>query len=277
LVIVAGLSGRDRGSDAALTILKGSLESPTLRDWDVAVIPLLCPDAVADTSGTKPSGPTFPPEPAAYQSETQPEAQYLWRRLAIEGADAVIEIREGNHEQWFGPGTDHPLVAGELAAASATNRIADIGQIPGWRFEVAAEGLASPDAFAKVLQKLAPVGESSARKTLRGRAARSPLEVARSLEKHYGHKLEPVEYLQGTAVLARLRLARLIGDADMENDAIRIAAQWLDKPTLDEKSTGSNFAGRPTTSVTSSRSNASPTAASPPMANRSRRCRRTPR
>ena len=243
LVIVAGLSGRDRGTDAALTILKASLESPTLRDWDVAVIPLVCPDAAADTSGTKPSGPTFPPEPAAYQSATHPEGQYLWRRLAIEGADAVIEIREGNHEQWFGPGTDHPLAAGELAAAAATNRIADIGQIPGWRFEITAEGLASLDAFSKAWQKLAPVGESSARKTLRSRAARSPLEVARSLEKHYGHKLEPVEYLQGTAVLARLRLARLIGDADMENDAIRIAAQWLDKPTLDEKSTGSNFAG----------------------------------
>lgn len=241
LVLVAGLSKDDPGVAAAIELYRQLRHHEALAGWTITLVPRVRPDATSPAS-TGQTTLQFPPADDAYLSP-EPEGQYLWRWLAMHGPDAVIEVRSGQTTRWYGPGTETPLRAGELAEATARSEIAGIGSIPGWRIDVSDDQPLTAAAFAEAWQRLAPREISAARAALQARAARSPRGVATGLAKHYGHSLDPVEYLQGTAVLARLRLARAIGDQEMEADATRIAAAWLGKRTVDDNSSGSVFAG----------------------------------
>lgn len=242
LVLVAGLNGVDPGVAAAIELYRDLRQREELAGWTITLVPLVRPDAAASDPGAQ-SALRFPPADDAYLSPIEPEGQYLWRWLAMHGPDAVIEVRGGSATRWSGPGTETVLREGELAAAIARSEVAGIGSIPGWRIDVSGDQPLTAAAFSEAWQRLAPREFSAARQALRARAARTPRGVALGLAKHYGHSLDPVEYLQGTAVLARLRLARAIGDREMEADATRIAAAWLGKRTVDDKSSGSVFAG----------------------------------
>lgn len=242
LVLVGGLDGNAAGSQAVQRFLDefyGPNTPQELRDrWSVAAVPLAKPDAT-DTSLIT----AFPPPANGYLSTEAPEAQYLWRWLGIYGADAILEFRAGATAHWVGPGTDTALQPGELTLAASAGPVATLGAIPGWRLDV---GAAANPTAVEILNKLAallPMGMSSNRQLLVQRYERSPLDVAQQLAVHYGHKLEPVEYLQGTAVIGRLRLSELLHDQALRADVEKIASQWIGKTPLSENSNGSNFAG----------------------------------
>lgn len=239
LVLVGGIDGDTRSSrivENLATRFFGPDAANWRKRWTLAVVPRVQPD-----DGPARLLTAFPPPDNSYTSETVPEAQYLWRWLAINGSDIVVEVRAAETTGWHGPGAANPLVKGELAQALNAEDVAKVGKIPAWRYDATAN--VSLDDFLTQLERLTPAGRSPARRTLQARASRTPLEVARQLEAVYGHKLDPVEYLQGTAVVGRLRLSELTHDAAMRKDVERIASAWVGKPTLNEKSSGSNFAG----------------------------------
>lgn len=250
LVIVAGWDGADRGVRAAEAFERAARKRLAERGWLVSSVPLLRPDlAATDAPAPKASQPeplTFPPPEDGYRSPTVVEAQYLWRWLTIEGFDAVIEIHAGDQTRWSGPGTGNEPPAGGLSAALPSADVGGVGGLPGWRLEIGPETDAAGfewEGLVDAWLAVAPNEPSAARQTLRSRVARTPRRVAIELAEHYGHTLRPVEYLQGTAVLGRLRLARLLDDAAMEADVRRIASEWLGKRTVDVGSSGSVFAG----------------------------------
>lgn len=242
LVLVGGLNGNGAGSKAVQRFLEefyGPNTPQALRErWSMAAVPLARPDAI-ETSLTT----AFPPPENGYLSTEAPEAQYLWRWLGIYGADAILEFRTGETVRWVGPGTDHALQPGELAQAATAGPVATLGQIPGWRLDIGSEASPAASDILDRLDTLLPAGMSSNRQLLVQRSQRSPLEVAQQLAVHYGHKLEPVEYLQGTAVIGRLRLSELLNDQAMRADVEKIAGRWIGKTPLSENSNGSNFAG----------------------------------
>jgi len=247
LVIVAGLNGPDRSVAAAEELRRRLVKSTDANDWTITLVPSVRL-AVGDAGSSKPEPLRFPPPEDGYLSSTAVEAQYLWRWLAIEGFDAVIEVREteGAETAWHGAGAGNGLDEGSLAAALPAGDVAGVGGIPAWRLDIGTQGAATHADWEDLVsswKRLAPQVPSAARQTLRARVARTPRQVAIELAKHYGRTLQPVEYLQGTAVLGRLRLARLLGDAEMEADVVKIASQWLGKQTIDERSSGSVFAG----------------------------------
>lgn len=240
LVLVCGLDGKRESIDAALRWANRFLlqtDAEWNRRWSLTLVPLADPDGTAGLTTA------FPPANDAYLSRNAVEAQYLWRWLAMSGADAVVELRVADSAGWFGPGTPGTLEKGELAAALSAGPVATVGAIPAWRLNVIHRPLPDISQFITELERLVPKGHSPARKELMQRAARTPLEVAGQLAAVYGHRLDPVEYLQGTAVVGRLRLSELTNDAAMRADVERIAGAWLTKPTMNERSNGSNFAG----------------------------------
>ncbi|MBX3451451.1 MAG: glycoside hydrolase family 88 protein [Planctomycetaceae bacterium] len=239
LVLVGGIDGDARSSQIVENLAArffGPDAANWRKRWTLAVVPRVQPD-----DGPARLLTAFPPPDNSYTSETVPEAQYLWRWLALNGTDVVVEVRAAETAGWHGPGAANPLIKGELAQALNAEDVANVGKIPAWRYDATSD--VSLDDFLMQLERLTPTGRSPARRTLQARASRTPLEVARQLEAVYGHKLDPVEYLQGTAVVGRLRLSELTNDAAMRKDVERIAFAWVGKPTLNEKSSGSNFAG----------------------------------
>lgn len=162
------------------------------------------------------SQPQFPPPPDAYQSETHAVSQYLWRWIGTHAPDLVVEI-----------GAE----SSGLAEALGTGAPAGIGSIPAVRVK-------SLSAWPRV------DGPSQARREIERRLARSPLEVARELAAVYGHALPQVVYIPAVALIGRLRLGELSGDASHLADVQRIADPYLDgQPTLDERVTSSHLPG----------------------------------
>ena len=87
---------------------------------------------------------------------------------------------------------------------------------------------------------------SSARVTLDSRRARSRLDIGGVLDSAYGHRLDPINYIQGVGISGRLRLARIGPDHSS------VASEIASMPDLaglnmgdpfGERSDGSTLAG----------------------------------
>lgn len=248
LVLVAGLDGDGDSARAAVELFR-RLVADTDHDWTIALLPLADPDrfvANAEPATSEGVEMRFPPPDDAYHNPLASEAQYLWRWLAMFGPDAVVQLAVGDEGRWHGPGATGALVDGELASALGGEPVATIGSIPAWRLDLSgqvAESIPSAADFLERLHQLCSPDLSPARAELARRSRRTARSVALELENHYGQTFEPVEYLQGTALLARWRLARLIGDAEMQADAEQLAARWIGRSTFGDQLGGGVMAG----------------------------------
>jgi rhamnogalacturonyl hydrolase YesR len=153
---------------------------------------------------------TFPPAGNSYAAD--PASHYLWRWIGTRAPDLVITVGDDD----FG-----------LAGALSNNSVAGIGTIPARRVE----------ARRGILRSLTPPGASQARRELEARVARTPAELARELEPHYGHTFDDAVYIPAVALIARLRLGAL-------DDVERIVAPFVSggKDSM-ARATGSHLAG----------------------------------
>jgi rhamnogalacturonyl hydrolase YesR len=272
ILLVGGLDG-STGSVAdtlaAMRWFHAADEAEPLRQrFAVSAVPVANPDGWADGTGeSNGSGGhpvrNYPPEGDAYNSPTDPEAMYLWRWIGMHAPDLVVEVRTapgGERPRWLVPNGGNAALktlASNLTQAAALpdstelpsalvrrGTPSDVGKVAALRVETPGNS-----SFLQELLRAADAasfrGPSPARLEIQRRLDRQPLDVARQLSDHYGHRLERVEYIHALALVGRMRLGDLTNDGSHLEDVERIVAPFLsgEKPTLGERANGSEFAG----------------------------------
>lgn len=222
VLLVAGLDGQDDSVDLAAALMR----SPATDAYTLSAVLNVFPD--------RDPVPEFPPKGPFYGPPSA-ESQYLWRFLGTLAPDIVIDLRADD-----GPS---PLAA----ALNRCTQPADVGRIAAatMRFETADKSLnqLGREISGRLAELADGLGVSGARRELRRRLERSPLEVALQLEAAYGHALENAVYIPALALIGRLRLGDLDGSSRLA-DVERIAAPYLEgKPSLGTRTTGSHVSG----------------------------------
>ena len=139
----------------------------------------------------------FPPTGVAYKDN--PESHYLWRWIEARAPDLILVA-----------GEDYGLVAALEAKGIPARKVE-----PG----------------AGVLRSLSRPPRSAAARELASRLARTPLEVARELEPHYGHAFEQAVYIPAVALIARMRLGHVDDVQKIVSPFMTGAKDSLVKPT----------------------------------------------
>ena len=222
VLLVAGLDGKDESVDVAAALLR----DPGKTDWAVSAVLNVFPDRV-------PAG-SFPPSGPAYGGDAV-EAQYLWRFVGMLAPDLVVDLR-----------TDEAPSSLERALDRGAEP-AGVGRVPAATVRLSADGRSLDDLRRETLERLHDLANSldpsAARRELRSRLARDPLETARQLEEAYGHALDNAVYIPALALIGRLRLGDLDGNSRV-SDVERIARPFLDgKDSLGPRPTGSHVSG----------------------------------
>ncbi len=200
------LIGKDRGPDGC------------------TLIPNVFPSSIAAENKQPTQG--YPPDKGFYDHANSPEQRYLWRWTGMYGPDLVIDIRSGDKSGFWlgGPGKTvaalrpslmeswkelPPPTANEFCRQVAEKGIQDLGTVPALMIQVAAGKEAEEFVHvASVLRLTQFLEVSPIHRELQRRAALSPIEVATSLCKVYGHDLKQVAYIPALAVIGRLRVAQ---------------------------------------------------------------------
>lgn len=281
VLLVAGLDGSVESAQAALDAWRWfhSGEGEGWReDFALSVVPVGNPygwmhdKGRENGSGGDPTD-SYPPGEPSYSSETNPEAQYLWRWIGMHAPDLVVVVEKGRPE-WFGPfssrGNQSSLLlrlasrlqravrmrdrdAGmpargrqdkSLAQALSEHLPSDIGTVPGIGRAVETGDGDFLEPLLQTLREEDLPGPSGARLELRRRLARTPIEVAQQLSKFYGHELDRVVYIPTVALISRIRLGTLTSDAEPLADVRRIVQPYVDgKETLGDDATSSHLPG----------------------------------
>lgn len=262
VLLVAGFEN-EAGTNAVLEALQWfytSAEAKPFREkFSVSAIPLLNPDGAA--------APEFPPKGDGYNSEQNTEAEYAWRWIGMHAPDLVVSLSVSFSEQWGTTEKSEPtvtkLVQGlvkhpdenvvdplgrMLCEALRNSKPGSTGTIPAiWAVRSANDP--QPVAFLKelfdALEQTKFQGPSEARKELKRRVDRKPLEIAKQLAQVYGHELPSVEYIPAMALLGRLWLGDLTNDPKHWVDVERIVASYVsgDKLSLPKNFSGSHLSG----------------------------------
>jgi unsaturated rhamnogalacturonyl hydrolase len=267
ILIVAGLDGSAGTTKAAIHVMKRFHSDPAfeLLRKGIAISTLPCgnPDGLRlgrlndNGFGGDPSI-GYPPPGDSYNSPTCPESQYIWRWIGMHAPDLMIELVDADPEKKsveFIDALKRPenCLAGQLSKTAACQ----VGNVQSHTVAVPKGNTTPFDEIAKILladvdfQKELEAGTtkieySKARLELQRRDKRTPMEVCIQLAKVYGHELNTVAYIPAVACIGRMRMAKLAGNqAETLADLERITAEYLSgsKPTLNEKSGGSEFAG----------------------------------
>jgi unsaturated rhamnogalacturonyl hydrolase len=172
VLLIGGLAGSNE-STRIVTKELAAFEAtpPERRPFRLIAIPLANPDAVRLQ---------FPPTGVAYRENSESHA--LWRWIGIHAPDLVLIAGDED----FG-----------LTSALSRNSVAQVAPIPARRLDAKAEILSS-------VTKNIP--ESDAHREIERRRSRSPRQLADELAGIYGHNLDQITYIQGLALIARLRL-----------------------------------------------------------------------
>jgi unsaturated rhamnogalacturonyl hydrolase len=168
----------------------------------------------------------FPPAKGFFDHPEQPESRYLWRWVAYQAPDLVLQIRGGDVMSSSTP------PAGTLAAAMAGG--SEIGTVP------AVFGLAretdGPALLQHALNDAAGTRVSEIRSTLRARASREPLVIARVLAGKYP-QTPIVSYIPSVAWFNTLRLADITKDDALRQKVLSETRPWLsgERPLFGER------------------------------------------
>ena len=222
ILLVGGLDG----SEASVALAAALVRHP----GDGGV--LLC--AVLNAFPDGDPVEAFPPHGPAYGGAAG-EAHYLWRFLGMLAPDLVVGLR-------LSDGSGHLEAALQRGASPA-----DVGRIPAATLRLRAGGKSLDELRREAVERLSELARgvqpSAARRALRGRLSRSPLETARQLEVTYGHALDSAVYIPALALIGRLRLGDLSGESRLA-DVERIVAPFLEgKPSLGSRTTASHLSG----------------------------------
>jgi unsaturated rhamnogalacturonyl hydrolase len=259
LVLVGGLDGNDRGTDAVLGAVRWfKTQAPaSLREaWSVVALPCGNPEGWAQLKPTNDSGGkpayNYPPQTNFFNDRQNVEARYVWRWLAFQAPDLVVEVRGGNRMNWFVPpaytslGTSvraQPLLSPDtLAMALSRPTPSGLGVVPA--MVVDARSTDGPELLRLALQAAANLPRSPMRQAVIQRLRRDPLEVASALARKYP-QTPSVAYIPAVAWSATLRLSQLKNDPALVAKVKSEMAPWLNgaRPSVNEKPDGVNLAG----------------------------------
>ena len=185
VLLIGGLAGADESTKTVSREIEAFEAIPQERRlFRLLAIPLANPDETRLQ---------FPPTGVAYRENSGAHA--LWRWIGIHAPDLVLIAGEED----FG-----------LAAALPQNTVAQVAAIPVRRVTAQTGILAS---LAK------DIPSSEAHREIDRRRSRSPKQLADELAQIYGHNFDQITYIQGLALIARMRL----GDTA---DIVRLAEPY---------------------------------------------------
>ena len=197
LVIVGGLDGTLESARAVLAAIRWfKTEAPVeLRAaWDIAALPCARPPQCSSDGspvGMPPGGAqVFPPEGGFYNDETSPESRYVWRWVAFQEPDLVLEVRSGPTLSWeLSEGTgalrlDGPQPpTGTLTAALSVGAPSGLAPVAAVRSSTTIEG--APAMLRSLLDAASSLGRSPLHAMMLARANRTPREIATVLADRY--------------------------------------------------------------------------------------------
>ena len=249
IVLVGGLDG---DSAAAARIVLDAVrwfktEAPERERarWTVSALPMAQP---SPDGPSRPGG--FPPAGGFFDDPDRPESRYVWRWVAYQAPDLVVEVHAGDAlrirsrsagESGASSGDDG-IPAGSLAAA-----MADPASQPGLGpVDTMLVTARASDGSAVMREVLAGARDraSPLRDTLAGRVAREPLAVARVLARRYPGT-PSISYIPALAWVYSLRLAALDGDAPLRDKVLAEVRPWLsgDRPLFGDRISFAAVAG----------------------------------
>jgi unsaturated rhamnogalacturonyl hydrolase len=261
LVIVAGLDGRAESAEAVLEALRWfKTDAPAMfrRTWTITALPCANPRSCGTASpaaGRSPGGAqvfrsqVFPPEDGFYNDETSPESRYLWRWVAFQAPDLVLEVRSGQTVSWEvsqGSGAlrlNGPRPpSGTLAAAMSTGAPSGLAPVAAVRASTSVDD--APRMLRSVLEAATSLGRSPLHEALLTRVGRTPVEIATLLAHRYPAS-PAVSYIPAVAWSNTLRLAARLGDAGLVENVRNQMAPFLsgETPTVTEPYRLTSLAG----------------------------------
>jgi rhamnogalacturonyl hydrolase YesR len=190
VVLVGGLDG-DEGSAraviAAVRWFKTTAPLAIRARWSVSALPLADPDHHAADHPF-----AFPPDKGFFNDAEQPESRYLWRWIAYQAPDLVIQVRAND------------AAPGSLTAALSDANASGLGA-------VSVEVVPSRDLMQTMPKLLAAArGRSALREAIDARVSRGPLAIARLLAQRYP-QTPSMSYIPAVAWINTLRLAMITG------------------------------------------------------------------
>ena len=224
LVLVGGLDG---DADSARLVLDAvrwfKTEAPEAERarWLVSALPLGLPGAGA-------AGPpaTFPPVDGFFDHPERPETRYVWRWVAYQAPDLVVEVRAGDELRVrAGSGPD----AEGLPARSLSAALADPANHTGLGpvdTLLATGGATDGAAVMREVLARARDRQSPLRNVLNRRLARDPLTVARLMARRYPGT-PSISYIPALAWMHTLRIAGMDGDASLRGKVLDQVRPWL--------------------------------------------------
>ncbi len=242
LVLVGGLDG-DAGAahvvvDAVRWFKTEAPEAERAR-WLVSALPLALPGADA-------AGPpaTFPPVDGFFDHPERPESRYVWRWVAYQAPDLVVEVRAGDElSVRAGRGPD----AEGLPAGSLTAALADPANHTGLgpvETLLATAGAADGAAVMREVLARARDRQSPLRNVLNRRVARDPLTVARLMARRYPGT-PSISYIPALAWVHTLRIAEMDDDGSLRDKVLEEVRPWLsgDRPLFGNRISFAALAG----------------------------------
>ncbi len=213
LVIVGGLDGDERGARAVLDAvrwIKRGAPKQIRNRWIVSALPMADPDGRSRTRAY-----TFPPVKGFYEDAEQPESRYVWRWVAYQAPDLVIEFR----------GDD----AQRETADSLTAALRDRGTCRAWPHRRRRVARVRIPRRARAGDCHAPrPARSPLDDAISARIARKPLDIARLLAGRYP-AAPSISYIPALAWIKTLELAAQTGDAALPAKVLAQLQPWLSR------------------------------------------------
>ena len=251
LVIVGGLDGTTESARAVLEALRWfKTEAPAevQRAWSLTAVPCAYPEQCSTGSATG-SPADFPSEDGFYNDEAAPEPRYLWRWVAFQSPDLVLEVRSGRSLSWeISPSAaalsldGPPPPDGTLAAALSVGTPSGLGPVGAVRASTSVDE--APQMLRSLLDAAASLRRSPLHDAILARISRTPLEIASVLADRYPAS-PAMSYISSVAWSNTLRLAaRLDDDALVEKVRNQMAPFLSGKtPTVTEPYRLTSLAG----------------------------------
>jgi hypothetical protein len=224
LVIVGSSDTSDRAHILDM-LFRCYMEHPNQDGIALSLIPATDVDSVDSTAGGTSDlchlGMGYPPTGKFYQTAKGLENQYLWRWIAFNAPDLLLEIQIGGSVRWEANDAvaDLPLTVGASHVSDYDSLVGAIGKIqndtpgaiPGLRLTVTEDNLVTETKrLLDVIGQTRGWHSSAARKELDRRRNRDYLDIGKLLSKKYGRDLDVMVYTKGVGISGRLILSSLI-------------------------------------------------------------------
>ncbi len=248
LVLVGGLDG---DADAAARIVLDAVrwfktEAPEEERsrWAVSALPMAHP---SPDGPARPGG--FPPAGGFFDDPDRPESRYVWRWVAYQAPDLVVEVRAGDgfDVRSRAAGESGGRAGDEMPAGSLAAAMADPANTPGLGpVDTMLATAGASDGAAVMREVLARASDrpSPLRGALARRIGRDPLAVARLLAGRYPGT-PSISYIPALAWVHALRLAELDGDESLRGKVLDEVRPWLsgERPLLGDRISFAAVAG----------------------------------